>query len=61
MAPEVDRKSDLDRFLKGKAAIKKALIALPYPEKIRRVIAMQKLERSLKRDRKVKVYVWRID
>jgi len=61
MDSELDINPNLRRFLEGKAALKRELISLSYPEKIQRVIKMQELERLLKRDKNKKVYVWRFD
>ena len=48
----------LDQSIKSKAELRSRLIELPFDEKIRRVIEMQKIERELKKDKTKKVYVW---
>ena len=50
--------SNLDQFLEAKKAIRRDLIALPFEEKIRRIIEMQKMEKELKKDKSRKIYVW---
>ena len=40
MDSELDINPNLRRFLEGKAALKRELISLSYPEKIQRVIKM---------------------
>lgn len=46
---------------KAKRALKKELISLSYIEKIKRVIEMQKTSKKFKKDKSIKVYVWRIE
>lgn len=48
------------KIKKTKQEIKKELIALPFEEKIRRLIEMQKISKELKRDRNIEVFVWEI-
>ncbi len=48
------------RIKKTKQEIKKELIALPFEEKIRRMIEMQKISKELKKDRNIEVFVWEI-
>ena len=52
------KEEHLQDFLKTKEKIRQDLIKLPFEEKIRRVIEMQKIERDLKKDKTKKVYVW---
>ena len=58
---KVDETPGLVRFLAGKKALREVQSNLSYPEKIRRVIAMQKVTRALKRDSGGTVYVWNFD
>ena len=58
---KVGETPELTRFLAGKKALREVQINLSYPEKIRRVIAMQKVTRALKRDSDGTVYVWNFD
>ncbi|HMV81369.1 MAG TPA: hypothetical protein PL169_06975 [Leptospiraceae bacterium] len=48
------------KIKKTKQEIKKELIALPFEEKIRRLIEMQKISKELKKDRNIEVFVWEI-
>ena len=50
----------LEEALRQKRKAQEYLIALPFEEKIRRVIEMQRIERDLKRDPSKKVYVWNL-
>ena len=59
MADEL-KKNNLDEFLNTKDKIRQDLRALPFEEKIKRVIEMQKIERDLKKDKNKKVYVWNL-
>ena len=59
MADEL-KKTNLDEFLSTKEKIRQDLRALPFEEKIKRVIEMQKIERDLKKDKNKKVYVWNL-
>lgn len=47
-------------FFDAKRALKRELIALPFKEKIRRVIEMQKMEKLLKGDKGREIYVWKL-
>jgi hypothetical protein len=47
-------------FFDAKRAIKRELIALPFEEKIRRVIEMQKMEKLLKGDKGREIFVWKL-
>ena len=58
---KVDETPELTRFLAGKQALRQEQTNLSYPEKIRRVIAMQEVTRALKRDSDGTVYVWNFD
>jgi hypothetical protein len=49
-----------ESFFEGKRALKRYLISLPFEEKIRRVIEMQKMEKLLKKDRTKEIFVWRL-
>ncbi len=51
----------IEQIKKTKLEIKKELIALPFEEKIRRVVEMQKLSKALKKDPNKEVYVWDIE
>lgn len=55
------REEHLRDFLQTKEKIRSALRNLPFEEKIRRVIEMQKIARDLNRDPKRKVHVWSLD
>ena len=48
------------KIQKTKQEIKKELTALPFEEKIRRLIEMQKISKELKKDRNIEVFVWEI-
>lgn len=48
-------------FLETKKKIRADLRALPFPEKIKRIIEMQKLARELNKDPNRKIYVWNWD
>jgi len=54
----ITKEDALKRSLKAKEEIRAELIKLPFEEKIRRVIEMQKMERDLKKDRNKHIYVW---
>ena len=58
---KVGETPELTRFLAGKKALREVQINLSYPEKIRRVIVIQKVTRALKRDSDGTVYVWNFD
>lgn len=47
-----------ESFLEAKLALRRELIALPFEEKIRRVIEMQKIEKALKRNEGKEIFVW---
>ncbi len=54
------RPNNLEQFLIAKEKIRRDLINLPFEEKIKRVIEMQKIERDLKKDKNKKIYVWNL-
>jgi len=54
------KEEHLQRVLDEKKAMKKELIKLPFEEKIRRVIEMQKVTREFSRDKSKKIYVWNL-
>jgi len=54
----ITKEEALRRSLESKERLRDKLIKLPFEEKIRRVIEMQKLERELKKDKSKHVYVW---
>ncbi len=58
---KVDETPELMKFPAGKRALREVQSHLSYPEKTRRVIAMQKVTRALKRDSDGPVYVWNFD
>lgn len=47
-------------FHDSKLALRRELIALPFEEKIRRVIEMQKMQKTLRGDGKRDIFVWNI-
>ena len=47
-------------FLDAKLALRRELIALPFEEKIRRVIEMQKVQKSLQPDGAQEIFVWKM-
>ncbi len=47
-------------FLDAKLALRRELIALPFEEKIRRVIELQKMQKALHREGGKEVFVWNI-
>ena len=49
-----------ESFFEGKRAIKEFLISLPFEEKIRRVIEMQRMEKLLKKDKGKEIFVWKL-
>ena len=51
----------IDKIKRAKKEIKQELINLPYEEKIRRVVEMQKFSRDFKKDKSTIVYVWDLD
>jgi len=61
MVSNLTEDSGLTRFQAAKAVLRRKLIELPFPEKICRVIAMQKMASVFKRDKSRRVHVWRID
>jgi hypothetical protein len=50
----------LQIVIEDKRKLRAALIALPFEEKIRRIIKMQELSRELKGDKGKKVWVWKL-
>lgn len=52
------REEHLAAFLETKEKIRAELRALPFPEKIKRIIEMQKLARELNKDPNRKIHVW---
>ena len=65
---EQDKKRDIipvveappQSFLDAKLALRRELIALPFEEKIRRVVELQKMQKALQRDGSKEVFVWKI-
>ena len=55
------KEEHLADFLKTKEKIRADLRALPFPEKIKRIIEMQKIARELNKDPNRKIYVWNWD
>jgi hypothetical protein len=49
-----------ESFLEAKLALRRELIALPFEEKIKRVIDMQKMQKALQRDGSKEIFVWKI-
>ena len=47
-------------FLDAKMALRRELIALPFEEKIKRVIEMQRTMKALRKDGDREVFVWKI-
>jgi len=47
-------------FLDSKLALRRELIALPFEEKIRRVVEMQKMQKTLRAENKREIFVWNI-
>jgi hypothetical protein len=47
-------------FLEAKMALRREMIALPFEEKINRVIEMQKMARSLQREGAREIIVWKL-
>jgi hypothetical protein len=56
----MNEKEYIERIKKTKQEIKKELIALPFEEKIRRVIEMQKFSKEIKKDKNKEIYVWEL-
>ena len=52
------KEEHLRDFLETKEKIRRDLRALPFPEKIKRIIEMQKIARDLCKDPNRKIYVW---
>jgi len=57
----MNEKEYIEKIKKTKQEIKQELINLPYEEKIRRVVEMQKFSRDFKKDKNITVYVWDLD
>jgi hypothetical protein len=57
----MNEKEYIEKIKKTKQEIKQELINLPYEEKIRRVVEMQKFSRDFKKDKNTIVYVWDLD
>ncbi len=57
----MNEKEYIEKIKKTKKEIKQELINLPYEEKIRRVVEMQKFSRDFKKDKNTIVYVWDLD
>jgi len=57
----MNEKEYIEKIKKTKLEIKQELINLPYEEKIRRVVEMQKFSRDFKKDKSTIVYVWELD
>jgi hypothetical protein len=57
----MNEKEYIEKIKKTKLEIKQELINLPYEEKIRRVVEMQKFSRDFKKDKSTTVYVWDLD
>jgi len=57
----ITKEEALTRSLLAKEKLRDELIALPFEEKIRRVIEMQKIERELKKDSGKHIYVWTME
>jgi|LauGreDrversion4_1035100.scaffolds.fasta_scaffold67063_3 hypothetical protein len=57
----MNEKEYIEKIKKTKKEIKQELINLPYEEKIRRVVEMQKFSRDFKKDKSTTVYVWDLD
>lgn len=47
-------------FLDAKLALRRELIALPFEEKIRRIIEMQKVMKASRREGDREVFVWKM-
>ena len=50
----------LHKVLRVKQIVRRNLVKLPYVEKIRRVIEMQRLASKFKRDPTRHIYIWNI-
>ena len=57
----MNEKEYIEKIKKTKQEIRQELINLPYEEKIRRVVEMQKFSRDFKKDKNTTVYVWDLD
>ena len=57
----ITKEEALRRSLNSKEKLRSDLIKLPFEEKIRRVIEMQKMERELKKDKNKHIYVWTME
>lgn len=57
----ITKEEALKRALSSKEKLRDELIRLPFEEKIRRVIEMQKIERELKKDKNKHIYVWTLE
>ena len=47
-------------FLEAKMALRREMIALPFEEKIKRVIEMQRMMKALRKDGDKEVFVWKM-
>ncbi|MBL7662696.1 hypothetical protein JNK13_08085 [bacterium] len=51
----------LEKVLEGKKELKKQLIALPFAEKIRRIIEMQKFAAAIRKPGSKPVFIWELE
>lgn len=52
---------EMANLIESKEAQRKALAALPFPEKVRAVVALQKMVVPIVKKRNPRACVWRID
>jgi len=55
------QQAHLEKVIAGKKELKKELIRLSFPEKIKRIIEMQKFSRDFAKDKTKKIYVWTME
>lgn len=56
-----DEEAYLKKVAAAKLNLRRELAALPYPEKIRRVVEMQKIAKGFRRRNSKEVFVWQLD
>ena len=54
--PEYEKK-----IKEAKLSMRRELVKLPFEEKIRRIVEMQKFSREFKKDKSKEVFVWGLD
>ena len=61
MASVDDMNSEMMRIVRAKEARRRKLAALPFPEKVRAVITMQRMAVPLLRERNPRACIWQIE